>query len=185
MFQILKLRLRNKIRCHAGNKIEISDGVNLRKNQILIKGSNNTLTICDNVNIKGSIIEIDGDNCHLTIGNGCVIGEGCYISCREKNTVLTIGDECMLSRNIKIMTSDGHDIYHDGKRINYARNIKIGNQVWLADNVTVMKGAEIGSGSVVGINTLVCSTVGSNMIVVGNPAKVIRNNIHWNVSLTY
>lgn len=185
MLHILKLRLRNKIRCHAGNKIEISDGVNLRENQILIKGSNNTLTICDDVNIKGSIIEIDGDGCHLTIGNGCVIGEGCYISCRERNTVLTIGDECMLSRNIKIMTSDGHDIFHDGKRINHARDIRIGNKVWLADNVTVMKGADIGSGSVVGINSLVFSVVGNNAIVAGNPARVIREDVSWGIELTY
>ncbi|MBJ6958659.1 acyltransferase, partial [Vibrio cholerae] len=76
-------------------------------------------------------------------------------SCRESDTTLIIGSECMFSRNVKLMTSDGHDILRDGKRINPAKSIYIGSHVWLADNVTILKGVSIGSGSIVGINSTV------------------------------
>jgi acetyltransferase-like isoleucine patch superfamily enzyme len=38
------------------------------------------------------------------------------------------------------MTSDGHDIIRSGERMNYAKNITIGNKVWLADGVVVLRG---------------------------------------------
>lgn len=48
------------------------------------------------------------------------------------------------------MTSDGHDIVSDNMRINPAKSIKLEDKVWIADNVTILKGVNIGSHSVVG-----------------------------------
>lgn len=127
--------------------------------------------------LKGVSIELNGNNCLLEIGANCVIGENYFISCRKRNTTLKIGNDCMFSRNIKIMTSDGHDILHDGKRANLAPNIYIGSHVWLADNVTVLKGVSIGSGSIVGINSTVTHSISDNSAVAGNPARAITDSI--------
>jgi len=91
----------------------------------------------------------------------------------------------MFSRNIKLMTSDGHDIYHDKRRINPAKSIIIGSHVWLSDSVTVLKGCNIGDGSIIGINSLVTKSIGSNKIAVGTPAVEVKDNIQWDEDLTF
>ena len=92
----------------------------------------------------------------------------------------------MLSRNINIMSSDGHSILEINKniRINQAQSIMIENNVWLADNVTILKGSYISKGSVVGINSLVTKKYEEkNLIIVGNPARIVKRNIEWRDSL--
>lgn len=50
----------------------------------------------------------------------------------------------------------------------------IGNDCWLAANVTVLKGSEICDGAVVGAKSLVKGKVESNSVVVGVPCKIIK-----------
>ncbi|EGR0545279.1 acyltransferase [Vibrio cholerae] len=178
-------KLRNKIRVKPNNKIQIGKNTRIRYCDIYVNGNNNQLIIHDGANLKGVSIELNGNNCLLEIGENCVIGENCFLSCRESDTTLIIGSECMFSRNVKLMTSDGHNILRDGKRINLAKSIYIGTHVWLADNVTILKGVHIGNDSIVGINSTLTKSIETNAIAVGNPAKVIQNNINWEEKLTY
>lgn len=185
MVNLLKLYARNKVRCQSGNIIEILGQVRIRKCQINIKGTGNKLVLHPGANLKNTIIEIDGNGCELSIGRDCVIGEGCYLSCRERNIRLSIGDYCMFSRNVRIMTSDGHDILQDDIRINSAKDIIIGSRVWLADGVTILKGVDVGDGSVVGIHSILTTSIPAHTISVGIPAKVIKENISWHEENTY
>lgn len=185
MLQSVKLKVRNKVRIKKGNTIRFLGKAHIRKCDISIRGTNNQLIIGDNVNIKDSTIEIDGENCTIHINADCVIGESCYISCRERNIDITIGHSCMFSRNVKIMTSDGHDILSEDERVNLAKSIHIGNNVWLADEVIILKGVTIGKNSIIGIRSLVTSNIPGNSIAVGNPAKIIKNGVNWKDSLTF
>lgn len=181
----LLTRLRNKIRIRSGNTVEIGQKTRIRYCDIHVTGSGNKLVFKDGANLKGVCIELDGHDCTLIIGKDCVIGENCFISCRERGTQLTIGDNCMFSRNVKVMTSDGHNIIKQGQRINPAKSIHIGDNVWLADNVTILKGASIGNHSVVGINSTLTKRISHNVVAVGNPARVIQENTSWENELTY
>lgn len=173
-------KLRNKIKISGkNNKILVDDTLKISKTKIVIKGSNNTLNIKSGVKINGSFIEIVGNNCQITIGKNSIIGNGCYLSAKDENTHLIIGDECMLSRNAKLMTSDGHPIYQNGNIINKAKNITIGDKVWIADDVTILKGVEVGANSVIGIGSILTKTIPAGSIAVGNPAKIIKENISW------
>lgn len=173
-------KLKNKIKIsEQNNKILVDGAIKISKTKIAIKGSNNTLHIKSGVKINGSFIEIVGNNCQITIGKNSIIGDGCYISAKEENIKLIIGDDCMLSRNAKLMTSDGHPIYQNKKIINKARDITLGDKVWIADDVTILKGVEIGTGSVVGIGSVVTKSINSSSVAVGNPAKIIKENIIW------
>jgi len=49
----------------------------------------------------------------------------------------------------------------------------IGNNVWLADSVTVCKGVTIGDNCVVGAASVVTRDLAPNTIAAGNPAKPI------------
>ncbi|HGS4649237.1 TPA: acyltransferase [Vibrio cholerae] len=172
-------KLRNKIRVKPNNKIQIGKNTRIRYCDIYVNGNNNQLIIHDGANLKGVSIELNGNNCLLEIG------ENCFLSCRESDTTLIIGSKCMFSRNVKLMTSDGHDILRDGKRINLAKSIYIGTHVWLADNVTILKGVSIGSGSIVGINSTVTHSFSDNSAAAGNPARVIADSITWQEELTF
>ena len=181
----LSFKLRNRVRIDRGNAVHFGKNNRIRKCKVDIHGSGNTLIFKDGANLKGVHLELIGNNCTLTIGKNCVIGEECYFSCREKGTKLTIGDDCMFSRNVKVMTSDGHDICIDGARFNHAKDIKVGKHVWLADGATVLKGCDIGEGSVVGIGSVVTKDIPSFSIAAGNPAQVVRKAVSWKRELTY
>jgi acetyltransferase-like isoleucine patch superfamily enzyme len=52
--------------------------------------------------------------------------------------------------------------------------VVIGHDVWIADNVTIMSGVKIGSGSIIASNSHVVKDVEPYSIVGGNPAKLIK-----------
>lgn len=174
-------RLRNKIKIQPGNLVKIGDHVGLSGCTIIIKGKENILSIHNDARLRNLTIEIVGNHCSIEIGEKCVIGHGCYLSAKEEHTQLRIGNACMFSRNVTILTSDGHPIFHQKQRLNPAQNITIGNHVWLADNVTVLKGVEIGDNTVIGIHSLVTKSIPHASVAVGNPAKVIKTDISWMV----
>lgn len=171
-------RLRNKIKVEGTLNIDIGKNVKLVECSIHSSGENNTLVIEDNTVLRNSSLEILGNNCSILIGKDCMIGDNCYISCKEETQII-IQDNCGLSRNVKVMTSDGHPIYQDGKRINLSKSITFENDIWVADNVTILKGVNIGKKSVIGINSTLTKSIPANSIAAGNPAKVIKSNISW------
>jgi acetyltransferase-like isoleucine patch superfamily enzyme len=173
----LMQKLRNKLKIKGNLDLEISKNAKLVGCTLISKG-NNKLYIDERSVLRNVEIEIIGDNSSIYIGKDCMIGDNCYISAKEGAT-LRIEDSCALARNIKVMTSDGHPIYQDKKRINEAKDITLQNSVWIADNVTILKGVNIGSGSVVGINSTLTKSIPLNSIAVGNPAKVVKEGIEW------
>lgn len=174
-------KIRNSIKTDKSSKVFIGRNLRMSKCSIIIKGKNNTLRIGEGCVLRSSTIEIVGNNCSIEIGNNCMIGKECYLSAKEESISLTIKDDCGLSRNVKIMTSDGHPIYQNDKRCNEARSVFIDRHVWIADNVTILKGVTIHSGSVIGINSTLTKDVPANTVVAGNPARVVRDNISWDI----
>ena len=47
-------------------------------------------------------------------------------------------------------------------------------------NATILPGVHIGDEVIVGAGSVVTKNVPSNVIVAGNPARIIRENIHMN-----
>lgn len=184
----------------TGNIIDIDKSATI-KAPIRVHGDHNRLYIGQNVIVDGTILEIVGDNCSIVLYDD-VVWRG-IIRCRHdaahlaigsKTTSMhaivtlheagsiTIGEDCMLSGDIRMDVSDMHSITDraTGTRINSARDIVIGDHVWLGHGVMVLKGAHIGSGSVVGAKSLVSGVIPQNVVVAGVPARVIRENVDWN-----
>lgn len=87
----------------------------------------------------------------------------------------------MLAYDIDIRTGDSHGIYdQSGSRINKAEDVIIRKHVWIAAHTIILKGVVIGEGSIVGTGAVVSKGIyPSHSIVVGNPAKIVREGICW------
>lgn len=181
----LKLKFRNKLRIDDGNEFYVSPNSRVRKCKIQIKGTGNKLHISDSCNIRFAKIEILGNGCEVFIGKNFQNTGYCKLSCREKDTKLIIGSNCLFADGVRLLASDSHDIYENNKRINPAACITVQDDVWIADGALVLKGVDIGSNSVIGARAVVTRDIGPDSISVGNPAKVIKNNITWNRELTF
>ena len=52
--------------------------------------------------------------------------------------------------------------------------VVIDDNVWIADKVTISKGVKIGRGAIIGANSVITTDVPPYSVVVGSPAKVIK-----------
>ena len=60
------------------------------------------------------------------------------------------------------------------KGLEYAKPITVGDNVWFGGNVTVLSGITIGNGAVIGAGSVITKDVPDNVVVAGNPAKIIK-----------
>ena len=78
------------------------------------------------------------------------------------------------------MDSDGHPIFVDGECINYPKEITLGDHIWCAENVTILKGSRIPDECIIGSHAVVTgSKYNKHDIIAGNPAKIIKANANW------
>ena len=84
---------------------------------------------------------------------------------------------CLIASGVTILSHD------HCKRINgqpLLLDTYIGKQCFIAVNATILPGVHIGDEVIVGAGSVVTRNVPSNVIVAGNPAKIIRENIQMN-----
>lgn len=112
-------------------------------------------------------------NGHLEI-NGGFINEGVEITCASK---ITIGEGATIARDVVIRDYDGHTIDEPDYKI--AKSINIGKHVWIGNRAMILKGVTIGDGAIIGAGSIVTKDVPAGAIVVGNPARVIKESVKW------
>lgn len=90
---------------------------------------------------------------------------------------ITIGDNCILGSTLLVDT-DFHSVRRDRATNPHAlvlsAPIVVGDNVWLAGQTVVLKGVTIGANSVIGFRAVVTRDVPPDVIVAGNPARVVR-----------
>lgn len=144
---------------------------------VSFSGSNNTLQIEKNVSVGELHIKF-GNNGYCRIGAGTEInGAAFYVS----DARIQIGKDCLFAPQVILRTHDAHHIFdvETHQRINHAKDIIIGDHVWLAYHTTLLGGAEIGTGSVVGTGAVTSSRFSDHVVIAGVPAAAIRENICW------
>ena len=92
---------------------------------------------------------------------------------------ITIGDNTLIGGNVKILDNDFHPIEVEARNLDIkekigTRKIKIGKDCFIGANSLILKGVEIGDGSVVGAGSVVTGKFPSNVVIAGNPARVIK-----------
>ena len=56
----------------------------------------------------------------------------------------------------------------------YALPVKIGNGCWIGGGAIILPGVSIGDGTVIGAGSVVTKDIPDNVVVAGNPAKIIK-----------
>lgn len=121
------------------------------------------------INRPCSISTLPSDyNAKIIIGNNCgfsgtVIGAFKHIK---------IGNNVRCGANTLITDSDWH---LDDPRSGNPSDVIIGDNVWIGEGAKVLKGVTIGRNSVIGAGSVVTKNIPEDVVVAGNPCKIIRN----------
>ncbi|HFD1652137.1 chorismate mutase [Enterococcus lactis] len=111
-------------------------------------------------------------------GYNIFVGENFYanFNCTFLDvSTIEIGDNCMFAPNVQLYTAT-HPL-HPVKRnsgLEYAKPIKIGDNVWLGGGVIVTPGVTLGNNVVVGAGSVVTKSFPDNVVIAGNPARIIK-----------
>jgi len=66
------------------------------------------------------------------------------------------------------------DVAERNSRREWAKAVTIGDNVWIGGSVTILPGVTIGSGVTIGAGAVVTKDVPDNVVVAGNPARIIK-----------
>ncbi len=125
---------------------------------------------------EGSLIEPPfycayGENIH--IGDYTYLNFQCTIlDCAP----VRIGAHVMLGPLVQLYTA-AHDLQAEARIQGWevAKPITLEDNVWIGGGAIILPGVRVGRNAVVGAGAVVTRDVPANTVVVGNPAKVIKN----------
>lgn len=139
----------------------------------------------------GAVLKISGDfeigpNVHIEIAREANLTLGgkknssaSGITCNSRIMIeksLTIGHDCIIAWDVYISDSNWHEI----SGIERSSPVSIGEHVWISHGVSVLKGAVIPSGCIVGAKSLVTGAFcEEKSLIAGVPAKVVRSAVEW------
>lgn len=187
------------------NKIIFNKDTLIHNVDVTLKAKNSTVIISPEVDVLRNIkLKITGENgiCiigkipkknnqfrgEIRLGYDCFISIGDNITCTRalllttaERTQLLVGDDCMFATGNQMRTDDVHAIYdvYSGERLNKSKDITIGAHTWVSYNAKIFGGSSIGSGSIVGLNSIVKGKFPNNCTIAGSPAKIVRSDVAW------
>ena len=108
----------------------------------------------------------------------------------RRSTIMTMGNSkfimkrgCLTAEGLTVVTSNHRqqigEFLSGGNDDNTYQDIIVEEDVWIGINVTLLPGAHIGRGTIIGACSVVTKKIPPYAIAVGNPAKVIK--FKWSV----
>lgn len=168
--------------------VHIGDGVRFGDNAYL-SDAGRSITIGDRTWFDGILNMFPhNSDCALMIGSDSYVGENSRIWCSKS---ITIGNRVLIAHDVNIFDNTTHPI---DKKHRYEHEcilktqgmpnvkfptieeapVEISDDVWIGCNSIILKGVYIGSGSIVAAGSVVTKDVPANVMVAGNPARVIK-----------
>lgn len=152
--------------------------------------------------IPPDVVLLWGDEALVIIGRNCLLPAGTVncgggssvilgesISCTHAPTLnsrngglISVRDGGLWSSRVTMFTDDMHAILdaETGARLNtYGGCVSVDRHVWLGFDAMLLPGTAIGADSVIGARAVVNSSLPSNSICVGTPARPVRSGITW------
>ena len=177
----------SEIICHGKNNYVICNGyVRLENSKIQFHGDNSVVFLNESyhpIKINVGIYH----NSVFYLGKNNYINDNIIAILSEQKHIF-IGDDGAFSFGIWFRTADPHLIYDRSsrKRINPTKSIFVGDHVWIGQNVLMLKGTQIDSGSIIGGNSVVSGKhIPNSSIYAGNPVRFVKDGIIWDDSCVH
>ena len=133
--------------------------------------SKGTIDIGRNIELAPFVdVQVHG-NGSCKIGDLTYMNRYCMISCHGK---VTIGNNCMFGPGVRIF--DNNHRFSKDKGVSAdlkIGEITIGNNCWIASNVILLKGAEIGDNCVIGAGCIIDRNIPANSLVRNSQQLII------------
>jgi len=88
-----------------------------------------------------------------------------------------IGEHTLVASGVTILTHEHIKRDKNDKRNPWVANTCIGKKCFIGVGAVILPGVTIGDEVIVGAATVVTKDVPSNSMIVGNPGRIVRNNI--------
>lgn len=119
-------------------------------------------------------VEVSDERSRIEIGDRTEFNNNLMLKCAGAG--IRIGRDGLFGAHVEIFDSDFHDL--DPARRNdgtgKAAPVEIGDNVFVGMGARILKGATIGSDSVIGAGAVVTGSIPAGVVAAGNPARVIR-----------
>lgn len=110
---------------------------------------------------------------------GVKIGTGCKIATLNFGSepyLITIGNNVQITSDVKFSTHGAAWVFRKKyPNFDVFGKITVGDNVYIGNNVMIMPGVSIGNNVIIGAGAIVTKSVPDNLIIGGNPAKIIGN----------
>jgi galactoside O-acetyltransferase len=168
-FRIWKYKILSNCSNVVG-KPKVFQPVLLNGNGKIVFGKNVQIGVLNSPNFYShyTYLEARNEESSISIGDNTSINNS-FSAVAFSN--ITIENDVLIGVNCSIMDTDGHNL-----EINDRNNQNpISKNVFIGDNVAILKGVTIGENSVIGNGSIVTKNIPRNVIASGNPANIIRN----------
>lgn len=174
-FIVLYISNRRKVKNRFGKNIKFSQKILINGNGSVDIGERCNFGVVNGGYYYKGIIELQAryENSKIIIGRNVSCNNNLFICAAEQ---VIIGDYTLIGEGVMIFDHNGHGIYPDERRtsIGNVSPINIGENVWIGSRVIVLPGTKIGNNSIVGAGAVIKGEFPENVVIAGNPAKIIR-----------
>lgn len=170
---VLEERVEIESRCDVTveGRLWLGTGSKVGRDTVLSVCADAELVVGDQVILMPSVVLSSQGPSRLEIGDRSLLSRGCVLSARE---LLRVGSDCQFGEYCSLRDHD-HRVGADLVNAEFdVTPLEIGARVWLGAKVTVTRKGTMGHGAVVGANSVVTHPVEPLTIVVGCPARVVR-----------
>lgn len=123
---------------------------------------------------RGGAIEIQPRSSSATIifGNNVHTNNNLFVCALN---IIKIGSDTLIGEHVTILDHEAHGTSAKNRRsVGEIGDVIIGENVWIGNNVLILKNTEIGENCIVAAGAVVSGKYPPNVIIGGIPAKIIR-----------
>jgi len=159
------------------DRIEARRKVRIYNQTLETEGEKRTELLKDLLGSTGENIYME-PTIRFDYGYNTYVGENFYANfdCTILDvSEVRIGDNCLLAPGVQIYTA-AHPLNPTERNsgIEFAKPITIGNNVWIGGSAIINPGVTVGDNVVIASGAVVTKDVPDNVVVGGNPARIIK-----------